>query len=106
MEKTSTPFEELSEQDQKIAIELAAIGSLLVTRLPMLSNEVFDVLTTEFAATYNIPANLAKYAMRSISKELFKTSWDFTIKKNLESEIHTEFVPGASIENNGDPLNP
>jgi hypothetical protein len=85
------PFEQLSPEDQKTAIDLTVAVSLLVTRLPALSELVFNTIIEEFSVQYDLPKNTARYALRSLGRTLFATSWTCTITKDFEDNIATHF---------------
>lgn len=97
MSKDLKPFEELSATDQKTAIDIAVAASLIVTRLPAISELVFDAISREFAAFYDIRSNIAKYALRSIGKTLFQTQWTCTITKDAAGKIVTQFQQGDQL---------
>jgi hypothetical protein len=89
--KVKEPFEQLSPEDQKTAIDVTVAVSLLVTRLPALSDLVLDAIIEEFSAQYNLPKNTARYALRSLGQTLFATPWTCTITKDFEDNIATRF---------------
>jgi hypothetical protein len=91
LEKTD-PFNELSNADQKVAIDAAIALILLGTRMPAVGQPLYDYVTTEFVSCYHVPANLAKYAMRSLAKALMAQDWTLTISKT-GSQITTKFTP-------------
>jgi DNA-binding transcriptional regulator WhiA len=97
MSKDIKPFEELSETDQKTAIDIAVAASLIVTRLPAISELVFDAISREFAAFYDLRANIAKYSLRSLGRTLFETQWECTITKDAQHNLITEFRQGDAI---------
>ena len=76
----NTPFEQLSEADQKAAVDIGVAVSVLGTRLNC-GKELYDFVATEFVRRYSIPANIAKYALREVGKSLFTNDWTFTAEK-------------------------
>lgn len=98
------PFEQLSVDQQKVAIDLVAACSVIVTRLPSISQEVFKAIETEFAAQYDAPANIARYAMRSLGQTLFQTEWTWTATKGDDNVLATYFTqePESLPGGNGD----
>jgi hypothetical protein len=95
------PFEQLSPEDQKTAIDLTVAVSLLVTRLPALSELVFNAIIEEFSVQYELPKNTARYALRSLGRTLFATSWTCTITKDFEDNITTHFKQVSESGDNG-----
>jgi hypothetical protein len=91
------PFEDLSPTDQVVAIEIAVVASLLITRLPAASDLIFDAISKEFAAFYDIRSNIAKYALRSLGQTLFNTQWTFSIIKDAQGNILTSFKQGDPV---------
>ena len=89
-------FGQLSESDQKVAIDLTVACSLLVSRLPHMSGNIFDAVMSEFSHQYEVPNNVAKYSLRALGKELFHSSWQYKITKCDDNTIATHFTPGAS----------
>lgn len=98
------PFEELSVDQQKVAIDLVVACSLIVTRLPTISQEVFKAIEAEFAAQYDAPANIARYAMRSLGNTMFETEWTCTVTKGDDNVLATHFKqePESLPGGNGD----
>jgi hypothetical protein len=97
MSKDVEPFEELSETDQKTAIDIGVMASVVVTRLPGISGLVMDAIAREFAAQYNIRPNIAKHSLRAIGKTLFQTQWSFEVTKDQEGNIATHFKQGEPL---------
>ena len=85
------PFDRLSVDQQKVAIDLAVAASLIVTRLPSIGQEVFRLIERDYAAQYDVPANVAKYALRACGQTLFQTPWACTVTKDLENNVATRF---------------
>jgi hypothetical protein len=98
MSKDLNPFAELSVTDQKTAIDIGVAASLIVTRLPGISELVFDAISREFAAQYDIRPNIAKHSLRSVGKTLFQTQWSFEVTKDQEGNIATHFKQGDPIQ--------
>ena len=97
------PFEQLSVDQQKVAIDLVVACSLIVTRLPSINVEAFKAIERDFAAKYDVPANVARYALRSLGQTLFQSAWNCMITKDTESNIATHFQQGSeSPGGNGD----
>jgi hypothetical protein len=97
MSKDLNPFAELSVTDQKTAIDIGVAASLIVTRLPGISELVFDAISREFAAQYDIRPNIAKHSLRSVGKTLFQSQWTCTITKDETANIATHFQQGDPI---------
>lgn len=91
MEHTD-PFNQLNSDDQKCAIDIAVAAVLVGVRLPSTGKPLYDYIATEFASARTIPANLAKYALRSLGRNLIRQNWTLTIKKDGEG-LTTEFRP-------------
>ena len=93
------PFDELSEADQKAAIDIGICVSVLGARIPSCGRPLFDYIATEFVSCYSLPPNIAKYALRQIGQSLFNTEWTFTVEKTSDGLV-TTFTPVE--QNNGD----
>jgi hypothetical protein len=93
------PFDQLSETDQRVAIDIACAMSVLVTRLPQL--KVGDAVMTEFAHQFELPSNLAKYALRQVGQTLFKTTWEFGVSKEEDGTVSTYFKQGETVDQDG-----
>jgi hypothetical protein len=90
-EKTK-PFEELSPEDQKAAIDVSVCAVLIGLRTPSAGKAFFDWLATEFARCRTLPPNVVKYALRSLGQELYSQDWTMTIEKR-GSRVVTKFSP-------------
>jgi hypothetical protein len=103
MPDKSDAFDELSESDQTVGIDLTVACSLLVTRLPGISQSVFDAITREFAAQYNLPSVTARSALRAIGRTLFSTCWECRITKDDDNTLSTQFRQQGprAVPNNG-----
>lgn len=88
--KDQTPFEQLSEADQKAAIDIGVCVAVLGTRVPSCGKPLFDYVATEFVSSYNLPPNIAKYALRQIGRSLYTSNWTFTVEKR-GNELVTRF---------------
>lgn len=75
------PFEQLSEADQKAAIDVSICVTVLGTRLPSCGQQFVDYVVSEFVKSYTLPPNIAKYALREIAESLFVNEWVFTAEK-------------------------
>jgi hypothetical protein len=97
---SSEVFNELSPQDQKVAIDIAVATILLGVRLPGCGQQLFyDFIAAEFTSSYTLSSNVAKYALRSLAKTLLEQDWVLTIKKE-KGKIVTSFTP-EPIKNDG-----
>jgi hypothetical protein len=86
------PFERLSVEEQKAAVDVAVALTVLGTRIPTLSKGFSDAVATEFVNSYKVVPNVAKYALRELGVSLFKENWEFTVHKT-GMMITTEFKP-------------
>jgi hypothetical protein len=100
MEKTIKPFEQLSEDDQKAAIDVCVSAVLLGLRIPTTGKPLYDWIATEFANCRTLPPNVVKYALRSLGKELYVQDWTMTIEKRGNG-VATEFSTRVSGGPNG-----
>jgi hypothetical protein len=91
------PFERLSTEEQKAAVDIAVALTVLGTRIPSLNKAFTDILAAEFTSCYAVDPNVAKYALRELGASLFKENWEFTVHKT-GMMITTEFKP---IEGSG-----
>jgi hypothetical protein len=98
MPEKTNPFNELNTEDQKCAIDVAIAALLIGTRLPSVDKALYDYLVTEFSRSLTLPANLAKYALRSLGRTLALQNWTLTISKDGEG-IVTAFKP-EPVNNN------
>ena len=85
------PFERLNADQQKVAIDLAVACSLIVTRLPTISQSIFALVEHDFAAQYDVASNIAKYALRDCGRTLFQTAWSCTVTKDIDNYVMTHF---------------
>lgn len=91
--KTSTrPFSQLSEQDQKAAIDVAVALTVIGTRIPSVQKALTDYVVTEFTSCHSLSANIVKYAFRELGANLFNQDWYFGVTKAGERLI-TQFQP-------------
>jgi hypothetical protein len=95
-------FEQLSEHEQKAAMDVAVAVTVLGTRIPTLSKSFTNAVLTEFTNCYKVVPNVAKYALRELGVSLFKENWEFTVHKTGVM-LTTEFKPveGGSGPGNG-----
>jgi hypothetical protein len=98
MEK-SDPFNELSDQDQKAAIDVAVAAVLIGLRIPTAGKPLYDYVATEFSSSRTLPPNIVRYALRSLGRTLFKQDWTMTITKTSE-EVTTHFKPNNPFRDN------
>lgn len=98
------PFDRLSPDQQKVAIDLAVACSLIVTRLPSISQAVFQLVEADFAAQYDVSTGIGKYALRECGRTLFETAWSCTVTKDSNNLVATHFkqelesLPGGNGE--------
>jgi hypothetical protein len=85
-------LDELGSNDQKLAIDVAVAASLLVARLPNMSEVFFDALVSEYSHQQNLPKATSRANMRAIGMKLFKTDWELVITKE-GAEIRSVFTP-------------
>ena len=90
--QNSDAFEQLNHKDQKSAIDLAVATIVVGLRIPSTGKPLYDWMATEFASTYSIPPNVAKYALRSLGRRLMDQNWELTITKNGDG-VTTSFTP-------------
>lgn len=88
----SDAFDQLSEEDQKAAIDVAVAAIVIGLRIPSTGKPLYDWMATEFTSCRGLPANVVKYALRSLGGSLLKQNWELTITKNGEG-ITTVFTP-------------
>jgi len=98
--ESGRPFERLSEQDQKAAVDVAVALTVLGTRVPTLRQEFTDDIVTEFAGCFRLSENVVKYAMRELGRNLFAQNWEFKVHK-MGQLLTTEFRPIEASEGNG-----
>src|SRR4029077_1616812 len=94
MEKSdaSHPFNQLNKEDQKAAIDVAVAAILIGLRISSTGKPLYDWMANEFASCRGLPANVVKYALRSLGRSLLKQNWSLTIEKDGEG-IMTKFTP-------------
>lgn len=78
-EPQQTPFEQLSEEDQKAIIDIAVMVIGLTTRVPT-AKGLYETVRTEFLRSYHV-GNSAKYAFRQVTDELMNSNWELKITK-------------------------
>ena len=88
----SDAFEQLSEEDQKAAIDVAVATILIGLRIPSTGKPLYDWIATEFTSSRSLPANVVKYALRSLGRSLAAQNWEMVIKKDGEG-LTTVFTP-------------
>lgn len=76
-----SPFWELSQDDQKAVMDVAALILTLTTRIPGATTALYRLVTVEFIKAFAVP-NKAKYAMQQVDMGLRQSDWQFTITKN------------------------
>jgi hypothetical protein len=91
LEKTR-PFDQLSPEDQRAAIDVAVSTVLIGLRIPSVDKPLYDFIATEFANSRQLPANVVRYALRSLGRELFDQNWTLTIEKHGDG-VTTKFTP-------------
>ena len=100
------PFDELSESDQRAAIDIACAVSILITRLPgLIPQEVssdmpawMDTIGKEFAINRSLSTELSREALAQIGQQLFNNSWRWNVTKETDATISTYFKQGPSVE--------
>jgi hypothetical protein len=99
MENRPRAFDDLSEDDQKAAIDVAVAKVLIDARIPSTGTLHDNYIVTEFAGCRTLPPNKIKYALRSIGQSLLKSDWKMTIEKQ-HGRLVTTFVliPGDTDE--------
>jgi hypothetical protein len=97
----SDAFNQLGPEDQKAAIDVAIAAVLIGLRISTTGKPLYDWMATEFAATHNIPPNVAKYALRSLGRGLTAQNWTLIINKDGEG-VTTQFKPEKK-ENSEEP---
>jgi hypothetical protein len=85
------PFDELGKTAQQCAIDVAVAVSILSIRVPAVNNKAFyELIIREFASTYSLPANTARYALKHVGKALFENEWTFSAEK-VQQQFITRF---------------
>lgn len=92
--KHTDPFDLLSEDEQKAAIEVAVAVTLLELRMPSAAQLLYDLVADEFATTYILSHNVTKYALQSLGRRLMAQNWTLVIEKN-QDKVSTIFTPGS-----------
>jgi hypothetical protein len=95
------PFEQLGEQEQKAATDVAVALTVLGTRIPTLSKVFTDAIVTEFTNCYKLTPNVGKYALRELGQNLFSQNWAFSVHK-AGVMLTTEFKPVEAVATNGE----
>lgn len=91
--KTSNrPFSQLSDEEQKAAIDVAVALSVIAVRIPSVQKALTDYIVTEFTSCHNLSPNIAKYAFRELGANLFNQDWHFGVTKAGE-RVTTQFQP-------------
>lgn len=93
-------FSQLNEEDQKAAVDVAIAAILIGLRIPSTGKPLYDWMATEFTSCRGLPANVVKYALRSLGKSLAVEDWSLVITKDGES-IVTKFTPVKKEGNDG-----
>lgn len=88
----SDAFNQLNDEDQQAAIDVAISAVLVGLRIPTTGQQFYDYVTSEFAASRGLPSNVVKYALRNIGQNLLKQNWALTIVKDGE-RLTTKFTP-------------
>lgn len=91
-DNNSDPFNQLSSEDQKRAIDVGIAAILIGLRIPSTGKPLYDYVASEFSSCYSIPANLARYALRSLGRNLTAQDWTLIIQKEGETLV-TKFHP-------------
>lgn len=89
MSEKEEPFDQLSPQQKQCAIDVTVASAILAARLPsMAGNKTFnDWLVAWFSATYQLPHQISRYALRHIGASLFATDWNFSVEKNQQTLV-------------------
>lgn len=88
----SDAFEQLNEDDQKAAIDVAIAAIVIGVRIPSTGQPLYDWMATEFSSCRSLPPNVVKYALRSLGQTLTQQNWVLTIQKDGMG-IATSFTP-------------
>lgn len=91
-------FEELGEDDQMAAIDVAVATVLVGLRIPSTGKPLYDWVATEFASCRTLPPNVVKYALRHLGQSLYVQDWTLVIEKHGK-EVVTKFSRPISGEN-------
>ena len=94
------PFDQLGENDQKAAVDVAVALTVLGTRVPSQNKAFSDHVAQEFTRSYNLVPNVVKYAMRELGVGLFQQNWEFKVYKR-GGLMTTEFRPIEANEGDG-----
>jgi hypothetical protein len=81
MAKTTEPSEQLNEEDQMAAIDVAIAAVLIGLRIPSAGKPLYDFLGSEFASSRGLPPNVVRYALRHLGQGLFAQDWTLVIEK-------------------------
>ena len=98
MENTTRAFDQLSEADQKAAIDIMVALAVLSTRIPSVQKPLTDYIMTEFASCHNLSKNIVKYALMDVGAALFIQDWNFTATK-ASNQFITQFQPQKPSDN-------
>lgn len=101
MEDRSNPFNQLSDEDQAAAIDVAISAVLIGLRMPSAGKPLYDYIATEFAASRGLPANIVRYALRNLGRDLYDQDWTMTITKTGPA-MKTHFTPDKPFQSDGE----
>lgn len=101
MDNNSKPFDQLSEDDQKAATDVAVATVVIGLRIPTAGKQLYDFIATEFASCRTIPRNIAKYSLRGLGESLFEQNWTMTITKK-QGKVTTFFTPEPDGQESND----
>jgi hypothetical protein len=74
-------LEELHEGDREAAIDISCALSVLMARLPAISEPMFEFLISEFSHQYGLPRNRTRYALKNLGRRLFEVNWTYEVSK-------------------------
>lgn len=74
------PFDQLTNEQQKAAIDIGVTAAVLGHRIPSVGKELYDLVCEHFLQSYTL-GNEGKYALRHVGAELLVSNWQFTVTK-------------------------
>jgi hypothetical protein len=98
MQENLRPFDELSGDDQKTAVDVAVALIAIGIRIPSTTKAMYDYVASEFARSQTLPSNKVRYALRDLAKTLSTENWTWEISKK-EMTIVTKFTPERPSKN-------
>ena len=93
MPKDIKPFDKLSDEQKKMAIDIAIGMSIISARVPSFNADIFKLIANAWSIDSGVDPNVCRYALSGVSSTLYNTSWEFhVIKEGAEAHLTSQFI--------------